>query len=71
LLSSSSFLARILDNEKAETLGSLEKEVSVFIGSMDAGLLSGSFSAEICTVFTVAIRSTGVCSIALVLSATE
>jgi hypothetical protein len=67
LLSSSAFLARILANEKAETLGPSEREDSDFASS----LVTCSLFAEICTVFTTGITATGIDSVAFVVSAIE
>jgi hypothetical protein len=71
LLSSSAFFARILANEKAETLGPSESEVSVLLCSVGTGFDSGSLFAETCTVFTAGITATGIDSVGFVVSAIE
>jgi hypothetical protein len=69
--SSSSFLARILANEKAETLGSFEKEGSAFFGSGGAALFTGSLSALICMVLVAGITAAGTDSVIFALSTIE
>ncbi|WP_091087725.1 hypothetical protein [Flavobacterium gillisiae] len=69
LLSSNAFLARILDNEKAETLGSFDV-VSVLTEATGV-FISGVLSITISCGFTTACNGTDFVSVAFVWSAME